>query len=188
MLASQAYALFYLALVALDIGAHWAQMYASLLSRAASHKDVGAAKWALLRLYYTKRIFMGMLCVGAEVFYMVRTPEATACCAAQLLRQLAPLRILRLLADLRACSLLQSLLLLQDKKYRSWPATGVALPAAVLAAAPAQLATLLPRGAMSAVQLLALFCTPFWALKQVTNVMQGQFAAERLVAADAKSA
>jgi hypothetical protein len=64
----------------------------------------------------------------------------------------------------------------------------VALPAAVLAAAPAQLAALLPRGAMSAVQLLALFCTPFWALKQVTNVMQGQFAAERLIAADAKSA
>lgn len=86
------------------------------------------------------------------------------------------------------CFAAQSLLLLQDKKYRSWPPTGVALPSAVLAAAPRQLAVLLPRGAMSATQLLALFCTPFWALKQVTNVMQGQFAAERLVAADAKSA
>ena len=64
----------------------------------------------------------------------------------------------------------------------------MALPPAVLAAAPAKLAVLLPRGAMSAAQLLALVCTPFWALKQVTNVMQGQFAAERLVAADAKSA
>ena len=72
MRVAQAYALHFLALVALDIGAHWAQMYASLLSRAASHKDVAAAKWALLRAYYSKRIFMGMLCVGAEVFYMVR--------------------------------------------------------------------------------------------------------------------
>jgi CDP-diacylglycerol--inositol 3-phosphatidyltransferase len=79
---SQDYALFYLALVALDIGAHWAQMYASLLSRAASHKDVGAAKWALLRVYYSKRIFMGMLCVGAEVFYMVRFVTMLSACIA----------------------------------------------------------------------------------------------------------
>ena len=64
----------------------------------------------------------------------------------------------------------------------------MALPPAVLAAAPQQLAALLPRGAMSGAQLLALVASPFWALKQVTNVMQGQFAAERLVAADAKSA
>ena len=82
----------------------------------------------------------------------------------------------------------QSLLLLQDKKYRSWPATGVALPSALAAIAPAPIAALLPRGGLSAVQALAIFCVPFWALKQVTNVMQGQFAAERLIAADAKSA
>ena len=80
--ATQKYALHFLALVALDIGAHWAQMYASLLSRAASHKDVAAAKWALLRAYYSKRIFMGMLCVGAEVFYMVRTVCCSSACTA----------------------------------------------------------------------------------------------------------
>jgi CDP-diacylglycerol--inositol 3-phosphatidyltransferase len=72
MLLLQAYALVFLGLVALDIGAHWAQMYASLLSKAASHKDVSAATSPLLRLYYSHRIFMGSLCVGAEVFYMVR--------------------------------------------------------------------------------------------------------------------
>jgi hypothetical protein len=106
VLALQAYALFYLALVSLDIGAHWAQMYASLLSRAASHKDVGDAKWALLRLYYTKRIFMGMLCVGAEVFYMAR-PQLHCICA---LRRSAAARLgifLRILADLRGCSSLR---------------------------------------------------------------------------------
>ena len=72
----QAYALLFLAAVALDIGAHWAQMYASLLSRAASHKDVSAATSPLLRLYYSSRPFMGSLCVGAEVFYMVRARNA----------------------------------------------------------------------------------------------------------------
>ena len=96
--AAQKYALHFLALVALDIGAHWAQMYASLLSRAASHKDVADAKWALLRAYYSKRIFMGMLCVGAEVFYMVRmlgciscahrSPQAACSCAQAFPRRL----------------------------------------------------------------------------------------------------
>ena len=79
------------------------------------------------------------------------------------------------------------MLLLKNEKYQSWLATGVALPPAVLAAAPPQLAALLPRGGLSGVQALAIFCIPFWALKQVTNVMQGQFAAERLIKADAKS-
>ena len=92
------------------------------------------------------------------------------------------------LLTMRLRSRPQCLLLLQNKKYKSWPATGVALPPAVLAAAPPQLAALLPRGDLSGAQLLALVAAPFWALKQVTNVMQGQFAAERLVAADAKSA
>lgn len=75
-----AYALLFIAAVALDIGAHWAQMYTSLLSKAASHKDVSATKSTLLRIYYTKRLFMGALCVGAEVFYMVR-PRSCVCAA-----------------------------------------------------------------------------------------------------------
>jgi hypothetical protein len=79
-------------------------------------------------------------------------------------------------------------MLLRNKRYHSWPATGVALPPALLAAAPAPIAAWLPAGEMSAAVLLALVSAPFWALKQVTNVLQGQFAAERLVAADAKEA
>jgi CDP-diacylglycerol--inositol 3-phosphatidyltransferase len=146
---SQAYALAFLGAVCLDIGAHWAQMYASLLAKAASHKDVSQTSSTLLRAYYGNRIFMGSLCVGAEVFYMC-------------------------------------LVLLRAPAYQSWPATGVALPAAALAAAPAPLAALLPAGELSAAALLALVATPFWALKQATNVLQGQFAAQRLIAADAK--
>lgn len=83
---------------------------------------------------------------------------------------------------------LQSLLLLRSPTYQTWPATGVALPAALLAAAPPPLAAVLPKGPMSGAALLAVAATPFWALKQWTNVLQGQFAAQRLVAADAKSA
>jgi hypothetical protein len=71
-LSLQDYVLAFLGAVCLDIGAHWAQMYASLLSRASSHKDVSTTTSPLLRAYYTHRLFMGSLCVGAEVFYMVR--------------------------------------------------------------------------------------------------------------------
>jgi hypothetical protein len=82
----------------------------------------------------------------------------------------------------------QCLLLLKTEAYRSWPETGVALPPALLAAAPPALAALLPSGPLSGAALLALVAAPFWTLKQVTNVLQGQFAAQRLVAADAKQA
>lgn len=70
--ALQARARFFLGAVALDIGAHWVQMYASLISKATSHKDVAAANNPLLRLYYSNRNFMGSLCIGAEFFYIVR--------------------------------------------------------------------------------------------------------------------
>ncbi len=139
------HALLFLGLVALDIGAHWAQMYASLLSRAASHKDVAACRSPLLRLYYGKRLFMGALCVGAEVFYM--------------------------------CLYLQS----YGRRFNALLPTGIVLPPDVQRLAPA----LLPAGRLSGLQALTLCCAPFWALKQVTNVLQAQFAAQRLVAADA---
>jgi hypothetical protein len=83
---------------------------------------------------------------------------------------------------------LQCLLLLHKPDYHTWPATGLSLPSALLAAAPPPLAAVLPAGELSAASALALLATPFWALKQVTNVLQGQFAAQRLIAADAKKA
>lgn len=131
----RAHTLHFLALVCLDIGAHWAQMYASLLSKAASHKDVTTCSSPLLRLYYGKRLFMGSLCVGAEVFYLC----------------------LYLLAS--------------GARFARMAQTGLTAPGV---------------GKLGGVQALALFAAPFWALKQVTNLLQGQFAAQRLVAADAK--
>ena len=59
-----------LALLLLDIGSHWLQMYTSVLASRKSHKDVAANANIILRLYYTDRIFMGVCCVSAEVLYL----------------------------------------------------------------------------------------------------------------------
>jgi CDP-diacylglycerol--inositol 3-phosphatidyltransferase len=59
-------------LVALDIFSHWFHMYAILATKGfgTSHKDTSASQPWLLRLYYTKRIFMGFCCVCVEVLYL----------------------------------------------------------------------------------------------------------------------
>lgn len=59
-------------LVALDIFSHWFHMYAILATKGfgTSHKDTSASQPWLLRMYYTKRIFMGFCCVCVEVVYL----------------------------------------------------------------------------------------------------------------------
>ena len=60
-----------IALLALDVCSHWAHAHAQLFVGAESHKDVDArSHGALLRLYYTNRVFMGACCVSAEVLYL----------------------------------------------------------------------------------------------------------------------
>lgn len=135
---------FFLACVCLDVGAHWAQMYASLLARSASHKDVAASASPLLRLYYSNRVFMGSLCVAQEVFYLALYMTSFPAYGAAFLP------------------------------------TGLSLPSLLVAALP----QLLPRGPLGGLQLLAVLVVPQWTLKQVTNCLQGQFAAQRLAAAD----
>ena len=81
---------------------------------------------------------------------------------------------------------LQCLLLLSVPKYATWLPTGVTLPAGLLAVLPPAVRALAPAGELGGVAMLALLALPFWALKQATNVLQGQLAAQRLVAADAK--
>ena len=61
-----------LSLVLLDIGSHWLQMYSQLLASKSSHKDVDPTANAILRLYYTNRIFMGVCCVSAEALLRAR--------------------------------------------------------------------------------------------------------------------
>jgi len=58
-------------LLALDIASHWAQVAATAAAGASSHKEEGAASTsAIVRAYYSKRLFMGACCVSCEVLYL----------------------------------------------------------------------------------------------------------------------
>jgi CDP-diacylglycerol--inositol 3-phosphatidyltransferase len=55
----------------LDFVSHWLRMYVSLVVGSASHKNLSQNSPALLKLYYGNRKFMGLLCVGNELFYVL---------------------------------------------------------------------------------------------------------------------
>lgn len=87
-----------------------------------------------------------------------------------------------------ACEVLYlALYLLSWPAWAAWGA--VALPAAAAGLLSPLLdaagLALLPGGALPAVALLAAFCVPFAALKQVVNVVQLRAAANQLAALDA---
>lgn len=54
----------------LDFVSHWLRMYVSLVVGSNSHKNLSDDSPALLKLYYGNRMFMGVLCVGNELFYV----------------------------------------------------------------------------------------------------------------------
>lgn len=58
-------------LLALDISSHWAQVAATAAAGSTSHKEEGAASTsAIVRAYYSNRLFMGACCVSCEVLYL----------------------------------------------------------------------------------------------------------------------
>ena len=58
-------------LLALDVASHWAQVAATAAAGSASHKEEGAASSsAIVRAYYSNRLFMGACCVSCEVLYL----------------------------------------------------------------------------------------------------------------------
>lgn len=57
-------------LLFLDVASHFCRMYASVFARKDSHKDVSDSIFWLLRQYYSKRKFMGLLCMGQEFSYI----------------------------------------------------------------------------------------------------------------------
>lgn len=57
-------------LVFLDISSHFCRLYASLSIKKESHKDVSDSIFSLLRLYYSNRKVMGVLCIGQECCYI----------------------------------------------------------------------------------------------------------------------
>ncbi|XP_065715604.1 CDP-diacylglycerol--inositol 3-phosphatidyltransferase [Patagioenas fasciata] len=61
-------ALFQLSM-ALDIASHWLHLHCTTLEGGASHKNVGGEGHWLLRLYYTHKPVLFVVCAGNEAFY-----------------------------------------------------------------------------------------------------------------------
>ena len=59
-------------LIMLDVGSHWLQTHSGFLVNVKNdnHKNLGE-KFFLLRLYYTNRNVLGVVCLGAEVFLLL---------------------------------------------------------------------------------------------------------------------
>ncbi len=67
-----AYSVVFIVAIALDVSSHYYLIYATGMLGKASHKD--SASWSensLLRLYYGNKLFMDLLILGNELFYMV---------------------------------------------------------------------------------------------------------------------
>ncbi|XP_065511360.1 CDP-diacylglycerol--inositol 3-phosphatidyltransferase isoform X2 [Caloenas nicobarica] len=61
-------ALFQLSM-ALDVASHWLHVHCTTLEGGASHKAVGGEGHPLLRLYYSSRPLLFLVCAGNEAFY-----------------------------------------------------------------------------------------------------------------------
>ncbi|KAL0229556.1 hypothetical protein GEMRC1_014173 [Eukaryota sp. GEM-RC1] len=58
-------------IIALDVSSHYFHMNCSLLLGSKSHKEVAQSKNFLLKLYYESRLFMSILCLGNELFFVL---------------------------------------------------------------------------------------------------------------------
>eukprot|EP00118_Oscarella_pearsei_P012862 m.97925 g.97925 ORF g.97925 m.97925 type:complete len:217 (+) comp36967_c1_seq6:134-784(+) len=65
----QEYALLFQFLCILDIASHWLQMYSTLLKGESSHKTTDVTSNPILRLYYTSRSVLFVMCSGNELFF-----------------------------------------------------------------------------------------------------------------------
>ena len=66
------YSIIFVYLIMLDVGSHWLQTHSGFLVNVKNdnHKNLGE-KFFLLRLYYTNRNVLGIVCLGAEVFLLL---------------------------------------------------------------------------------------------------------------------
>eukprot|EP00118_Oscarella_pearsei_P012863 m.97926 g.97926 ORF g.97926 m.97926 type:complete len:89 (+) comp36967_c1_seq7:493-759(+) len=65
----QEYALLFQFLCALDVASHWLLMYSTLLRGESNHKTTVATSNPILRLYYTSRSVLFVMCSGNELFF-----------------------------------------------------------------------------------------------------------------------
>ena len=66
------YSTVFVYLIMLDVGSHWLQTHSGFLVNVKNdnHKNLGE-KFFLLKLYYTNRNVLGIVCLGAEVFLLL---------------------------------------------------------------------------------------------------------------------
>ena len=66
------YSVAFVYLIMLDVGSHWLQTHSGFLVdvKNDNHKNLGE-KFFLLKLYYTNRNVLGIVCLGAEVFLLL---------------------------------------------------------------------------------------------------------------------
>lgn len=55
--------------IAIDISCHWIYLHASLLQGKTSHKFIDMSENPIMKLYYTNRIVLFVMCAGNEAFY-----------------------------------------------------------------------------------------------------------------------
>jgi len=66
------YSILFVYLIMLDVGSHWLQTHSGFLVdvKNDNHKNLGE-KFFLLKLYYTNRKVLGIVCLGAEIFLLL---------------------------------------------------------------------------------------------------------------------
>lgn len=149
----------WLSILMLDIFSHWFQMYATLASGSATHKDIHSSSF-IVRYYYQHRMFMGFCCICVEVlllsFYLLRWPQYRSASHGAATLTL-PLPLIEALKDV---PVLKEMLI----RYAG-----------------------LEVNAVPVVAVIALVVLPGAAIKQFINVVQFRTAANQLVALDSNN-
>ncbi|KAM4698474.1 CDP-diacylglycerol--inositol 3-phosphatidyltransferase [Rhinophrynus dorsalis] len=63
------YTLLFQLSMSLDIASHWLHLHSSILKGSESHKTINLSGNPVLRLYYTSRPVLFLMCAGNELFY-----------------------------------------------------------------------------------------------------------------------
>ncbi|CAH8461355.1 unnamed protein product [Schistosoma mattheei] len=63
------YMLFFQFSMIVDIASHWLHLHSSVLSGKSSHKFIDLKANRFLKLYYTNRVILFLMCAGNELFY-----------------------------------------------------------------------------------------------------------------------
>ncbi|XP_061701274.1 CDP-diacylglycerol--inositol 3-phosphatidyltransferase isoform X2 [Syngnathoides biaculeatus] len=53
----------------LDIASHWLHLHSSVIKGSASHKNIDLSGNPLLRVYYTNKVVLFLMCLGNELFF-----------------------------------------------------------------------------------------------------------------------